>query len=87
MSRIATRSGLFYGMLALGLLSLVTGFILFLWPHGQQAGRLIFAGVNKSVWSDWHTYISVVAVFLILLHLIENRRCVSVYVKSTVGKA
>jgi hypothetical protein len=40
-----------------------------------------------TVWGEWHTYISVLAVILILLHLLENRRCVLVYVKSTVGKA
>jgi predicted ferric reductase len=87
MSRVAARSGMFYGMLAFGLLSLVTGFILYLWPHEQRAGRLIFAGVNKTVWSELHTYISVLAVILILLHLLENRRGVSVYVKTTLGKA
>lgn len=87
MSRVATRSGLFYGMLILGFLSLMTGLVLFLWPNGQRAGRLIFSGVNKSIWSEWHTYLSVIAVILIVLHLIENRRGVSVYVKNTVRKA
>lgn len=80
------RATLFYSMLCLGLLTLITGFILYFWPHGQQAGRLIFFGVNKAEWGVWHTYISLIAIALILLHLLENRRSAGIYVKTTLGK-
>ena len=86
MSRIAVKSSLFYSMLALGLLSLVTGFILYLWPHGQREGRLIFSGINKTAWAEWHTYISLVAIALIIVHLLENRKGVDRYVRTTLGK-
>lgn len=87
MTHATFKATLFYSMLILGLLSLVTGFILYVWPHGQRAGRLIFLGLNKTAWGEWHTYISLIAIVLILLHLLENRRSVSVYVKTTVGRA
>ena len=86
-TRLAVRSTLFYSMLALGFLSLVTGFVLYLWPHGQRAGRLIFSGLNKAVWSERHTCFSVIAVVLVVVHLMENRQRVNLYVKTTLGKA
>jgi hypothetical protein len=85
MARITIRASLFYSMLSLGLLTLVTGFILYLWPHGPRSGQLIFLGINKSGWGTWHTYITLIA--LIVVHLLENRNCVGAYVKTTLGKA
>lgn len=87
MTRLTAKTTLFYSMLVMGLLSLVTGFILYFWPHAQRAGRLIFFGLNKTFWSEWHTYLSVIAVVLIVVHLLENRKCVDLYVKTTLGKA
>jgi len=88
MSRITFRASLFYSMLSLGLLTLVTGFILYLWPHGPRSGQLIFLGLNKSGGGGtWHTYITLIAIALIVVHLLENRNCVDVYVKTTLGKA
>jgi len=87
MTRITVKTSLFYSMLALGFLTLITGFILYLWPHGQRAGRLIFLGINKTVWAEWHTYISLIAIALIIVHLLENRKCVDLYVRTTLGKA
>jgi Domain of unknown function (DUF4405) len=87
MSRITFRAPLFYSMLSLGLLTMVTGFILYLWPHGQRSGQLIFLGLDKSGWGTWHTYITLIAIALILVHLVENRKCVNVYVKTTLEKA
>jgi len=86
-TRLVVRSTLFYSMLAMGFLSLLTGFILYFWPHGQRAGRLIFSGLNKTAWSELHTYVSVVAVVLVVVHLLENRQRVNLYVKATLGKA
>jgi len=87
MSRISVKASLFYSMLALGVLTLVTGFVLYIWPHGQRAGRLIFFGIDKTAWVEWHTYISLAAIALIVVHMLENRKCVDVYVKTTLGKA
>ena len=87
MSRITFRTSLFYSMLSLGLLTLVTGFIPYLWPHGPRSGQLIFLGLNGNGWGTWHTYITVIAIALIVVHLLENRNCVDVYVKTTLGKA
>jgi len=87
MSRITVRVTLFYSMLLLGVLTLVTGFILYLWPRGPRSGQLLFLGLNKSGWGEWHTYITLVAIVLIALHLLENRKCVDVYVRTTIGKA
>ena len=87
MSRITFRTSLFYSMLSLGLLTLVTGFILYLWPHGPRSGQLIFLGLNRSEWGTWHTYITLIAIALIVVHLLENRKCVDIYVKTTLGKA
>lgn len=84
--RLTVRAVLFYSMLALGLLTLITGFILYFWPHGQRAGRLVFFGINRTVWGEWHTCISLIAVALIMVHLLENRKCVDLYVNTTLGR-
>jgi hypothetical protein len=86
MSRITVRASVFYSMLSLGLLTMATGFILYLWPHGPRSGQLIFLGLNKSGWGTWHTYITLIAIALILVHLIENRKCVDIYVKTTLAR-
>jgi hypothetical protein len=86
MSGITFRTSLFYSMLSLGLLTLVTGFVLYLWPHGPRSGQLIFLGLNRNGWGTWHTYITVIAIALIVVHLLENRKCVDIYVKTTLGK-
>jgi hypothetical protein len=87
MSRVTVKAPLFYSMLALGFLTLATGFILYLWPHGPRSGQLIFLGLSKSGWGTWHTYITLTAIMLIVLHLLENRKCVDLYIKTTLGKA
>ena len=84
--RLTVRAVLFYSMLALGLLTLITGFILYFWPHGQRAGRLVFLGINRTAWGEWHTCISLIAVALIMIHLLENRKCVDLYVNTTLGR-
>jgi hypothetical protein len=87
MARITLRVSFFYSMPSLGLVILVTEFILYLWPHEPRSGQLIFLGLNKSGWGTWHTYITLIAIALIVVHLLENRNCVGAYVKTTLGKA
>jgi hypothetical protein len=84
---LAVRDVLFYSMLALGLLSLATGFVLNFWPHGSRSGQLAFLGLNKSGWGTRHTYITLIAIVLIGVHLLENRKCVSLYVETTLARA
>lgn len=80
------RPILFYLMLVIGILSLFTGLVLYAWPHGPQAGRIVFLGMTKGGWQDLHTYVSIMAIVFIILHLIENRKCVSYYIKETIGR-
>jgi hypothetical protein len=74
-------------MLALGLLSLATGFILYFGLHGPRSGQLIFLGLNKSGWGTWRTYITLIAIVMIGVHSLENRKCVSLYVETTLARA
>jgi hypothetical protein len=87
MSRITFRVSLFYSVLNLALLILVTGFILYVWPHGPRSGQMMFLGLNRSGWGTWHTYITIIAIALILVHLPENSKCVDIYVETTLRKA
>lgn len=78
---------LFYSMLNLDLLTFVTGLILYVWPHGPRSGQMMFLGLNRSEWGTWHTYITIIAIALIVVHLLENSKCVDIYVKTTLRKA
>ncbi len=83
MTRPTVRKTLFYLMVAVGATVLFTGFVLYLWPRGPQSGRLLFLGADKATWSDWHTYLSLFGVGIILFHLVENRAVLRTYVRST----
>lgn len=77
------RVVLFYSMIFSGIITVITGFILYFWPHGPRAGQLIVLGFQKQVWQDIHTYLALTAAILIILHIIENRACVRMYVRET----
>ncbi len=77
------RIVLFYSMIATGLVTIVTGFILYFWPHGPRSGQLIILGFQKQFWQDIHTYFALFTAILIVLHIIENRACVRMYVRET----
>jgi cytochrome b subunit of formate dehydrogenase len=85
MNRLTVRKTLFYIMVFLGIIMLFTGVVLYLWPHGPQSGRMLFLGATKGTWSDWHTYLSLAAAGIIIVHLIENVACVRRYVGDTIG--
>jgi cytochrome b subunit of formate dehydrogenase len=74
---------LFYTMLIFGLITIVTGLVLYFWPKGPRAGQLIILGFEKDFWKELHTYVTVAAVVLIVLHIFENRACVKMYVRET----
>jgi len=75
---------LFYFMIILGILSLVTGLILYVWPHGFRSGRQIFGGFDKEEWSTIHTYVTLLLVPVLVAHITENRKCVKLYFDLTV---
>ncbi len=57
------------------LVSLVTGLVIWLLlPEGQQSGRYILWGLAKYRWSDIHTYVSLVFVVVLVVHLVLNAR-------------
>lgn len=85
MSRLTLRVALFYLMVILGLASLVTGLLLFFWPHGPRAGRIPLLGLTKGAWIDIHTYVSLLLIPVAVIHLLENRGCVSLYIRKTLG--
>ena len=85
MGRLTARIILFYLMVALSLASLVTGLLLFFWPHGPRAGRIPLLGLTKGSWIDIHTYVSLLLVPVAVIHLLENRGCVILYIKKTLG--
>jgi hypothetical protein len=59
---------LFYAMLAGGMVTMLTGLLLYLWPRGPRTGQLTILGFDKGFWKDLHTYTTIIAVVLILLH-------------------
>jgi uncharacterized iron-regulated membrane protein len=61
------------GMAVAMLVSLATGVVLWLvLPHGRFAGRSLFLGIARLLWSDIHTYSSLAFVVLLLVHLALN---------------
>jgi uncharacterized iron-regulated membrane protein len=61
------------GMAVAMLVSLATGVIIWLvLPHGRYAGRSLFLGITRLLWSDVHTYSSLAFVVILLVHLALN---------------
>lgn len=81
--RKVKRIVLFYSMIATGIVTAITGFILYFWPHGPRSGQLIIFGFQKQFWQDIHTYLALTAAILIILHVIENKACVRMYIRET----
>lgn len=61
-----------------GILSLITGLILYFWPR-PRAGFYEFLGMNKGSWGELHTYFSILALIAISVHIVVNRRSVKFY--------
>ncbi|CAM3763857.1 hypothetical protein VA7868_03684 [Vibrio aerogenes CECT 7868] len=60
----------------------ITGFVLFLAPHGPGSGYWQWLGLTKHELKDIHLYLGFFAVALILLHGYLNLRPLSVYLKN-----
>lgn len=76
---IKLRILIFLLALTLGILSFVTGLILYFWPHGPRAGQLVILGLTKSGWGEVHTWFSILALLVIVIHLVVNRGSISIY--------
>ncbi|MEM4472567.1 MAG: DUF4405 domain-containing protein [Archaeoglobaceae archaeon] len=61
-----------------GFVSLITGLVLYFWPK-PRAGWYSFLGLNKQTWSDLHTYFSLIALLVVIVHLIVNRKSIKLY--------
>lgn len=59
------RVVVFFSAVALGIVSLLTGLVLYFWPRGPRSGWLVIMGLNKSGWSDLHAYSSILALLVI----------------------
>jgi len=77
------RITIFYLMLISGVITMFTGIVLYLWPKGPRAGRIEILGYTKDFWKDIHITVAIIAIILIVIHLIENRRAVKCYVEET----
>ncbi|MEM2912774.1 MAG: DUF4405 domain-containing protein [Candidatus Bathyarchaeia archaeon] len=84
MTDLQLRAALFFSMTILISLSVITGFVLYLWPHGPRSGQFLFFGLTKEMWIDLHTYLSILAVAVMVMHIILNRRFIKIYYKLTV---
>jgi cytochrome b subunit of formate dehydrogenase len=84
MKRIVVRASLFLSMVTLGLLAGVTGFTLYSW---EMKNRAILLGLEKSVWADLHLFTAIALALVLCFHLIENRRVIPAYVRTTLGRA
>jgi len=80
---VKTRIIIFYLLVVLGVATISTGAVLYFWPRGPQSGRIQVLSADKSTWQDIHTQASLLATVVLAVHLIENRRCVKVYVRET----
>ncbi|MEM1956752.1 MAG: DUF4405 domain-containing protein [Archaeoglobaceae archaeon] len=78
-ARIRLRILIFALAVAFGVLSLATGLVLYFWPHGPRTGQLIVLGMTKSEWGEVHTWVSLLALIVIAVHLIVNRTSIKLY--------
>ena len=72
-------------------LSALSGFVLYLAPEGQRSGRaILLLGLTKHGWSEFHTWLSFLALGVTILHLIIDWKIlvaiVKYLVKGTVPK-
>ncbi|MBN2334780.1 DUF4405 domain-containing protein [Candidatus Bathyarchaeota archaeon] len=67
--RVSVDAAMFLTLLS----SLVSGLVLWLaLPSGRRSGYEVFLGVAKTLWVDFHTYVSLVFAVILLVHLALN---------------
>ena len=63
-------------------ISALSGFVLYLAPEGQRSGKAILLfGLAKHGWSEFHTWVSFLALGITLLHIIIDWRILVAVVK------
>lgn len=83
---IRLRIFIFLLAVAFGILSLITGLILYFWPHGPRSGQLIILGITKAGWGELHTWVSLLALVVIAVHLVVNRASIRLYFRCLKGE-
>jgi hypothetical protein len=74
-SKAYLRSWVSISMLISWGLSALSGFILWVAPNGLRSGRmLLLFGLNKSEWGSFHTWLSIAALIITILHLVVDWR-------------
>jgi succinate dehydrogenase/fumarate reductase cytochrome b subunit len=81
--RVSVDAAMFLTMAS----SLVSGVVLWLaLPNGRRSGYETFLGVAKTLWVDFHTYVSLIFAVALLVHLALNLRLFSSMVKCILGR-
>ena len=63
----------------------VSGFVLYIAPHGPRSGHVPIFFLTKNTWSDVHFWTSVVALGVTVLHLIIDWRALKACVRYLVS--
>ncbi len=82
LNRLNTRFLVFWGMVVSGLVTLISGLILWFAPRGPHSREVILYGLQKSTWLDIHPYFALLAIGLVAIHLIDKWRCLKIYFRS-----
>ncbi len=85
-NRLTTRFLIFWGMVVSGVVTLISGLILWFAPHGPHSKEVILYGLQKSTWLDIHPYVALLAIGLVAVHLIDKWRYLKIYTKSPFKK-
>jgi|Deesub1362A_J573_1020465.scaffolds.fasta_scaffold00634_2 cytochrome b subunit of formate dehydrogenase len=73
---------IFWSMIVTGILTLITGFVLWLAPKGSHSREAVIYGLQKSTWLDIHPWIAISAILLVGIHLIDRRVCLRLYLRN-----
>jgi cytochrome b561 len=73
-------------LLTTGLFQAVSGLILYTAPKGREAGDITLYGFEKHLWKEYHFYIGILIICLVVLHLILNWKMFKNELKSLIGK-
>jgi hypothetical protein len=84
MKKIVVRASLFLSMATLSLLAGITGFTLYSW---EMKDRITLLGLEKSGWADLHLFTAIALALVLCFHLIENRRVIPAYLRTTLRRA
>ena len=57
-------------LIILFLISAISGFIIWIFPHGPHSSMIKFLGILKYQWKILHAWISLLFIIFVLIHLI-----------------